>query len=41
MTALPNVAVPTPATKYIGKQFAEYCKNCLELENNAKKYFKF
>lgn len=40
-TALPNVAVPTPATKEIGKLFGIFCKNCLEIEKEAYKYFRF
>lgn len=42
-TALPNTAVPSPATKEDGMIFANICKLCREIEkeNYEKHYFKY
>ena len=38
--SVPNIAVPTPATKKDGEMFGHMVKLCLEIEKEADKYFK-
>lgn len=37
----PNMGVPIPATKEDGLLFAEFCKNCSDIEKNAAQYFQY
>ena len=41
LPTVPNMAVPTPATKEIGEKFALYCKNCKEIEEKSNELFLF
>ena len=40
---VPNTAVPSPVTKQDGQFFAEFCKNCkeIEMENQEKHFLKY
>lgn len=38
---IPNVAVPCPATKKDGINFAKFCKDCSEIEKNIHKYLNY
>lgn len=39
--ANPNLASPSPVTKSFGEKFANFCKMCVELEQDIRKYFKY
>ena len=39
--AIPNVASPSPDTSYTGRCFANICRWCRELEQEAEKHFKY